>query len=41
MWSLASRELRELAWLALMILGLSTAGVGLSAVLALALIGVP
>jgi hypothetical protein len=41
MRGLASKELRELAWLALLVLGLSATGVGLSAALALALVGVP
>lgn len=41
MWRVAAKEMRELAWLAFMVAGLSAVGVGLSAVLVLALVGVP
>jgi hypothetical protein len=40
MWSSVANELRELGWLALMVLGLSATGVGLSAALVLTLTSV-
>jgi hypothetical protein len=40
MWNLVRIELRELAWLASIVSGLSVFGVGLAVVLALLLVGV-
>lgn len=41
MWNFVSSELRELLWLASMVLGFSVIGVGLSVALALTLVGIP